>query len=120
MIAAEKFVPSPLQEVLLEKPQPMRVIEHDDALSRGSQVPEAVDITAPEPLKAQHAIYRPFVPDVLEENDWPPADRARTSTHDLSEITTARRPTITTLEYPEQQKAELMFTRPSADNVPSY
>lgn len=57
----EKFVPSPLQEALLEKPQPIRIVEHDDALSRGSQAPEPVEITAPEPLRAQHAVYRSLV-----------------------------------------------------------
>lgn len=54
-------MPSPLQEVLLEKPQAMRIVEHDDALSRGSLAPEPVDITAPEPLRAQHAVYRSLV-----------------------------------------------------------
>jgi hypothetical protein len=60
-LAAEKFIPSPLHETLLEKPQAIRVVEHDDALSRGSQAPEPVDITAPEPLHAQHAIYRSLI-----------------------------------------------------------
>lgn len=64
--------------------------------------------------------FRPFVPDPLEETDWPPAERARTSTHDLSELTNPKRPTISTLEVPEQQQAEFMVARPSADNVPSY
>jgi hypothetical protein len=60
-ISVEKFVPSPLQETLLEKPQPIRIVEHDDALSRGSLAPEPVDITAPEPMRAQHAVYRSHI-----------------------------------------------------------
>ncbi|KAI6229676.1 Protein C44C10.9, isoform a [Aphelenchoides fujianensis] len=116
----QKFVPSPLQETLLEKPHAHRIVEHDDALSRGSLAPEPVDVTSPEPLRAQHAVYRPFVPDPLDETDFPPADRTRTSTHDLSELLTPRRPTISTLEVPEQQQAQLMVTRPAVDNVPSY
>ncbi|KAI6209762.1 hypothetical protein M3Y96_00255100 [Aphelenchoides besseyi] len=119
-VRPQKFVPSPLQETLLERPQSFRVVEHDDALSRGSIAPEPVDITSPEPVRAQHAVYRPFVPDPLDETDFIPANRLRTSTHDLSESLTPRRPTISTLEVPETQKAVTITVRPGFDNAPSY
>uniref|UniRef100_A0AC34QTH6 CX domain-containing protein n=1 Tax=Panagrolaimus sp. JU765 TaxID=591449 RepID=A0AC34QTH6_9BILA len=54
----EKFVPSPLEETLIAKPQPVKIVQHnEDEISRAS-VPETVSMNPPPMQKAQHAFYR--------------------------------------------------------------
>uniref|UniRef100_A0A7E4ZZG3 CX domain-containing protein n=1 Tax=Panagrellus redivivus TaxID=6233 RepID=A0A7E4ZZG3_PANRE len=116
----QKFVPSPLVETLIEKPQPVKIVQHnEDEISRAS-VPEALELSPPPTQKAQHAFYRPFVPDVVDEHVIAPPDRAQVGVHDISEITTPQYPSYSTLERPKERKAEKMYTRPGFDNVPSY
>ena len=51
-------MPDPLEETLIAKPQPVKIIQHnEDEISRAS-VPETVSMSPPPMQKAQHAFYR--------------------------------------------------------------
>uniref|UniRef100_A0A1I7YYP6 ZM domain-containing protein n=1 Tax=Steinernema glaseri TaxID=37863 RepID=A0A1I7YYP6_9BILA len=116
----EKFVPSPMEEQTLVKPQAVRIVQHsEDDISR-AELPESLQPETLTPQKAQIAYYRPFVPDPVEETTIPGPERASASFHDVSEISAAQRPRRSTLERPQEKRAELMYTRPGFDNVPSY
>uniref|UniRef100_A0A914ELG6 Uncharacterized protein n=1 Tax=Acrobeloides nanus TaxID=290746 RepID=A0A914ELG6_9BILA len=109
-----------MEETLLEKPKPVRIIQHnEDEISRAS-VPETVEMSPPPAQKAQLAFYRPFVPDHVEEHELPSPSRAQVAYHDASELTIAKHPSYSTLERPKERRAEYMYTRPGFDNVPSY
>lgn len=57
--AAEKFVPSPLHETLLEKPRPSRAqVRSADAQLVAAPAPEPVPVAPPSPQRAKHAVYR--------------------------------------------------------------
>ena len=57
-IFLEKFVPSPIEETLIAKPQPVQIVQHnEDEISRAS-IPETMALESPQTQKAQHAFYR--------------------------------------------------------------
>ncbi|VDM45096.1 unnamed protein product [Toxocara canis] len=66
-------------------------------------------------------IFRPFIPDPMEETILPTPERRKASYHDVSEIGgLSKQASLSTLEYPEEKKADLVYYRPGFDNVPSY
>ncbi|KAH7708683.1 Protein C44C10.9 e [Aphelenchoides avenae] len=101
-------------------PKPLRIEMHDANDFSGLVPPEPIEMTPPPPLKAQHAFYRPFVADTLEEMDLAPPQRSQLSVGDTAHLSVAKQPAYTSIEIPKPQTAQFMYTRPGFDNVPSY
>uniref|UniRef100_A0A915EL05 Uncharacterized protein n=1 Tax=Ditylenchus dipsaci TaxID=166011 RepID=A0A915EL05_9BILA len=119
-IEVTKFVASPMEESLLEKPKPMRIVPREWAGSRAS-LATSIDVSGQEPQRAQHAYYRPFEPDPMEIEDMPAAQKLSLAVRDARDlIGAAQRPQYSTPEKPEMKVAEVMYLRPGFDNVPSY
>ncbi|GMT34115.1 hypothetical protein PFISCL1PPCAC_25412 [Pristionchus fissidentatus] len=115
-----KFVPSPMSEETLSAPKPVRIVQHSaDEISRMIQSEEA-ELVVPPAQRAQLAFHRPFVPDPMEESEYPSPLRHSASYHSAAEISTSQSVTYSTVDKPQGKLAEVMFTRPGFDNVPSY
>ncbi|KAI1723357.1 hypothetical protein DdX_03512 [Ditylenchus destructor] len=116
-----RFIPSPIQETLLEKPKPLKIVPREWTGSRAS-LATSVDVSAQqEPQRAQHARIRPFEADPIDELSFAAPPKQSFSVRDVREIMgSAQRPTSATLEKPKPQNAEVMYLRPGFDNVPSY
>jgi len=73
-----------------------------------------------EDVKREEGAFRPFVPDPMEETNIGQPDRGMASFHDASEISRGQQAALSTLERPKPKSAQVMYTRPGFDNVPSY
>ncbi|VDK56509.1 unnamed protein product [Anisakis simplex] len=97
-----------MEEHLLRAPEPRRVEKHfENEISTASQ-PDTIKSTTPQPQRAQIAYYRPFIPDPMDETILPEPERKTASYHDISELCgLSKQPSVSTLEHPEEKKAEL-------------
>ncbi|KHN82804.1 hypothetical protein Tcan_08689 [Toxocara canis] len=113
------FVPDPLEETTLPEPERQTASYHDVSEICGlSKQPSMSTLERP---KEKRAEMMPFIPDPMEETILPTPERRKASYHDVSEIGgLSKQASLSTLEYPEEKKADLVYYRPGFDNVPSY
>ncbi|KAJ1355221.1 hypothetical protein KIN20_012543 [Parelaphostrongylus tenuis] len=109
-----------MEEESLPKPKEEQIIQRsEDEISRALTF-DMSEVPPLNPQRAQHAFYRPFVADPMEEVVLPAPLKSSVSYHSIAELSQTQMPTYKTIEPPKSTNAELMYKRPGFDNVPSY
>ncbi|XGW34567.1 hypothetical protein V3C99_018474 [Haemonchus contortus] len=116
----EKFIPSPMQEESLPQPSEELIVQrNEDDISRALTF-DMSDTPRLKPQRAQHAFYRPFVADPMEEVVLQAPLIGAVSRHSVAELSQTQMPHYKSFELPKSTNAERMYKRPGFDNVPSY
>uniref|UniRef100_A0A914HN59 CX domain-containing protein n=1 Tax=Globodera rostochiensis TaxID=31243 RepID=A0A914HN59_GLORO len=112
-------MPSPLEEYDVPTPQPIRAVERE--LPGSHQSLTTMCRQSESPQRAQHAFYRPVLPDQVEELQLNMPHRVQPQFGDTQELLgRGMQPVPKSVDIAEPLRAEIMYVRPSFDNIPSY